>query len=326
MEMPLGLVLLQAIAIPRRPPLLQPKSKPDLLNSSFASPASMLHCTYQALCPSHSTYTDFSQSLLGAAPRTHNHNHLWVPHRSRTLHLLHLPKHHSIHFRRSRWLHLPPPLVPKRRLNPLHLSQSLNPLPSNPRRHNLLPCLPFRLRLPRPHRLHNLHPRKILQAPPRHVPPLDYFSKIIPSLQISRRSARDHRRSSIHTLPSIFVLEEIFPEQGQFSMGPHATSSQPPLRRSYEQHSRSHLQHLPHLHRPSNDGCAERPLHCPHSRLSSPLASSSTYAPQSLRTKLRVLSRSVIHSTQPSYSTRYPLFRCMRCYWTNLHLLHTESL
>jgi len=58
---------LQAMPDPRSPPLLLPKSKPDLLNSFYASPASTFHCEYNPSVPGTNcllTLTSLSWALL----------------------------------------------------------------------------------------------------------------------------------------------------------------------------------------------------------------------------------------------------------------------
>lgn len=53
-----------------------------------------------------------------------------------------------------------------------------------------------------------------MQAPSGHVPPSYHLSEILPSVQISRRSARNCRRSRLYTISPVVVDEKLGTKQG----------------------------------------------------------------------------------------------------------------
>ena len=122
------------------------------------------------------------QPFLGLAPRTHNDDQLRTLKFARKVHLLCLSEHHPIAFRLLDRLCLPLFFGTEGPIYAFDLPHQLDPLTPHPRSYNFLPCLAIWLCLSCPHRLHHLHPCKILQATPRHVPPSHHLSKIIPAL------------------------------------------------------------------------------------------------------------------------------------------------
>lgn len=155
----------------------------------------MLHCN-SCTPPGPTNTTDFSQSHMGPPPRTTHHHSL--RRKQRVLHIPSLSQYNPIPICRHNGLHLPPPLQTSLLPHPGHLPLYPHPYPPLPRLPNLLPRLPLRLRLPCPHRLHNLHPRQILQAPPCHVLTYHFIPALLPHLQIPRRPLRNPRRRNLH--------------------------------------------------------------------------------------------------------------------------------
>lgn len=139
---------------------------------------------------------------MGRPPRAHNNDPLRPPFLPRTLHLFHLPQHDPIRLRSPNRLHLPPhDLLLHQKINPTHLPLSRHPRPHAPHLHHLLARLPLRLRKSRPHRLHHLHPRQVLQTPARHVSTSHNLPNTLPAVQIPRRAASHCRRRHLHPLP-----------------------------------------------------------------------------------------------------------------------------
>ena len=139
------------------------------------------------------------QPYLGSPPGTSHYDSLWLCHLPRALQIPRLPQHSTIPLRRPGRLRLPPLRLQTRCWPRSHLPHSKDHRPSPPGIPHLFTRLSFRLRIPRPHRLHNLHPRKIMQAPPRHVPAHNTLPKALSPLQIPRCPRRNNRSSSLHS-------------------------------------------------------------------------------------------------------------------------------
>ncbi|MCJ1231913.1 hypothetical protein MMC12_008592, partial [Toensbergia leucococca] len=276
--------------------------------------------------------------LLGPPPRAHNHNPLRPLLLPNPLHIFPRPKHNPIPLRRPNRLPLPPPNQPRQHLDPGNNSHQSPPPPPSPRLPDLLSRLPLRLRLPRPHRLHHLHPRQILQTPPRNVPAPDPLPQILSALQIPRRRPRDRRSRSLHSAPPLqkALLLLLLLHLCVIGMGTLAPRHQPPLRRPDKQHPRPHLQHPQTLLGPSNDGRPKRPLHPPHNHLSPPLPIPLPPPPplpvphnnhhhpcsRTLGTPLRPL----LLPRPPVRPLRRPRLRRLRRRRPTLHLLHAKPL
>lgn len=110
-------------------------------------------------------------------------------------------------------------------------------------------------------------------------------------------------------------------------MGPYAAWHKPPLRWPNKQHSRLHLHYPPLLHRPTNDGRAEHPLHPPHGHLPPRISPPTANAPLPQgRQRLRNFSRSRLHHPQSRNPTRYTWICGLWRLWSDIHLLHAQSL
>ena len=171
--------------------------------------------------------TDQSQSILGSPPRTHNDHKLRLARLPRAFHLLCLPKYCSIHFRRSSWIHLSSGLYAEVFIYSCGLPDSCNPLSPSPGRYNLVTRFPLRLRVARLHRLYNLYPRQVLQAPACHVSSSYHIPQILSHIQILCRCPCDSRSRRFYRLPPIILLQEVVAEQQQLRLGAHAPRSEP---------------------------------------------------------------------------------------------------
>ena len=136
---------------------------------------------------------------MGLPPRTSDHYPIRAYHRARGLQIPRLPQHSTIPLRRPSRLRVPPLRLEIRCGTRSHLPHSKDHRPSPPGIPHLFTRLSFRLRIPRPHRLHNLHPRQIMQAPPCHVPAHNTLPKTLSSLQIPRCPRCNNRSSSLHS-------------------------------------------------------------------------------------------------------------------------------
>lgn len=117
---------------------------------------------------------------MGCLTRGNNHNHLLCPRDSRraitctrTLYLLASPEHHPVLVCRHYRLRIPLILHTEGPEGPLNLPHTPDPLPTAPGEHLFLARLALRVRQSGAYRLPHLHPRQVLQASPRHAPPLD---------------------------------------------------------------------------------------------------------------------------------------------------------
>jgi hypothetical protein len=113
---------------------------------------------------------------MGSPTRAHN-NHYLRP-QKREIHLLHLPQHSPIGLRSPKRTRIPlrRNLTPSQaRATSSYISNESNSASTPPCLHYQFFSLTIRLCLPKTHRLHNLHPRQIMQTPTRHVPPHNNF-------------------------------------------------------------------------------------------------------------------------------------------------------
>ena len=141
------------------------------------------------------------QPLLGLSSRTHNNHHIRSSILPNPIHLPRLPKHHPINLCSPGRLLLPRVFQSPQQTHPFGLPNIPHRPSPAPGRHYLLSRLSLWLRLSCTHRLPNLPPRQILQAPPSHVPAPHHLPEIIPTPQILRRRTGHVWRGPLHTLP-----------------------------------------------------------------------------------------------------------------------------
>lgn len=133
---------------------------------------------------------------MGLPPRKTHHN----PPRPlrREVQVSRLPPHDPIDLCPPDRLHLPPHPNPHQPTATSDLPLlSDHPAPA-PGRFYIRPRRPLRLRLPRAHRLHHLHPREIMQASARDVPAHHHLPETLPLIQVPRCCRGDGGRRCIH--------------------------------------------------------------------------------------------------------------------------------
>ena len=161
----------------------------------------MPHCKSIKIHPQSAFYVDWilCQSLMGCSTRTHNHHSLRTAIIAYEIHILDRLKHHPIHFCSYIWLPLPPDLESTIQNSPCCIPHNIYHLSLGPCRRNLITCISIRLRLPRPYRLHNLHPRQIVQASPGDVLTSHHIPQALSPLQIPGGRPCHRRSRSLHS-------------------------------------------------------------------------------------------------------------------------------
>lgn len=100
------------------------------------------------------------------------------------IHLLAGVEHGPIFFRSHYRLYIPPILNPEWPKDSICLPHTPDHLPPASSRNLLVTCVTLRLRQSRTHRLPDLHPRQVMQAPPGHGPAPDHLPQEIPTVQV----------------------------------------------------------------------------------------------------------------------------------------------
>ena len=261
---------------------------------------------------------------MGCSPRTHNHHSLWTALVARAIYILDRLKYYPIDFCSHIWLLLPADLKPTIQSNTRGIPNKIYNISLGPGRRNLIACISIRLRLPRPHRLHNLHPRQIVQASSRDVLTSHHIPQALSSLQISGGCPRHRRSCRLHSTQSL-LQEEVLrgSAENKFDVGSITSVHKSPLRRPHEQHSRPHLFYFSPVHWPPDDGRAKPLVNHPHGWLPLRLTLST---PNSLALTQRTLFRCVLHPSPPCGRHRHPRLLPLRSGRPDLHLLHAEPV
>lgn len=121
-----------------------------------------------------------------------------APGRDRGLQVPRLPEHDSVSIRRDHGRYLPVLQHPPGRAPAGHLPVAAHRVAAAARRHHQLPRLALWLRQPRPHRLHHLPARQVLQAASRHVPAHHRLPQALPAIQVPGGRGRDGGRRRLH--------------------------------------------------------------------------------------------------------------------------------
>lgn len=261
---------------------------------------------------------------MGCSTRTHNHHSLWTALITRAIYILDRLKYYPIDFCSYIWLPLPADLEPTIQSHTCGIPNKTYYISLAPGRRNLIACISIRLRLPRPYRLHNLHPRQIVQASSCDVLTSHHIPQALSSLQISGGCPSHRRSCRLHSPQSLFQEEVLRgSSENKFDVGPVTSVHKSPLRRPHEQYSRPHLFHFSPVHGPPDDGRSKPPFHHPHSWLPLRLTLST---PNSLALTQRALFCYVLHPSPSCGRHRHPRLLPLWSGRPDLYLLHAEPV